>query len=42
MHLVRPEFKLVGIISGSWYHCLPIRIIDYAAVVCEAICCMEV
>jgi len=22
---VRPEFKLDGINSGSWYHCLPIR-----------------
>jgi len=21
----RPEFELVGISSGSWYHCLPIR-----------------
>jgi len=23
--LWRPEFELVGISSGSWYHCLPIR-----------------
>ena len=22
-----PEFELDGINSGSWYHCLPIRII---------------
>jgi len=21
----RPEFELVGISSGSWYHCLPVR-----------------
>jgi len=25
MQLWRPEFELVGISSGSWYHCLPIR-----------------
>ena len=25
MQLWRPEFKLVGISSGSWYHCLPVR-----------------
>ena len=23
--LWRPELELVGISSGSWYHCLPIR-----------------
>ena len=23
MQLWRPEFELVGISSGSWYHCLP-------------------
>jgi len=22
---IRPELELVGISSGSWYHCLPIR-----------------
>ena len=26
MQLWRPEFELDGIHSGSWYHCLPIRI----------------
>jgi len=26
MHLSRPEFELVGINTGSWYRCLPIRI----------------
>jgi len=26
MQLRRPEFELDGINSGSWYHCLPIRI----------------
>jgi len=25
MQLWRPEFELDGINSGSWYHCLPIR-----------------
>ena len=25
MQLWRPELELVGISSGSWYHCLPIR-----------------
>jgi len=25
MQLWRPEFEFVGISSGSWYHCLPIR-----------------
>ena len=25
MQLWIPEFELVGISSGSWYHCLPIR-----------------
>jgi len=25
MQLWRPEFELVGICSGSWYHCLQIR-----------------
>ena len=24
MQLWRPEFKLVGISSGSWYHCLTV------------------
>jgi len=24
MQLSRPEFELVGISSGSWYHCLPV------------------
>jgi len=27
IQLWRPEFELDGINSGSWYHCLPIRII---------------
>jgi len=37
-----------GINSGSWYHCLPIRIYhwkweeDCTAVMCEVVCCMEV
>jgi len=26
MQLCWPEFELDGINSGSWYHCLPIRI----------------
>jgi len=25
MQLWRPEFELVGISLGNWYHCLPIR-----------------
>jgi len=25
LQLWRPELELVGISSGSWYHCLPIR-----------------
>ena len=25
MLLWRPEFEIVGISSGSWYHCLPIK-----------------
>jgi len=26
MQLWRPEFELDGMNSGSWYHCIPIRI----------------
>jgi len=26
MQLQRPEFELDGINSGSWYHCLPVKI----------------
>ena len=46
MQLWRPEFELDGINSGSWYHCLPIRIYhwqwegDCTAVVCKVVCCM--
>ena len=40
MQLWRPEFELDGINSGSWYHCLPIRICT--AVVCEIVCYVEV
>jgi len=45
---VRPEFEFNGISSGSWYHCLPIKIYhwqwdeDCTAIVCEVVCCMEV
>jgi len=48
MQLWRPEFELDGRNSGSWFRCLPIRIYhwqwdgDCTAVVCEAVCCMEV
>ena len=48
MQLWRPELELVGISSGSWYHCLPIRTCLWlweegcTAVVWEAACCMEV
>ena len=48
MQLWRLEFELDGINSGSWFRCLPIRIYhwqweeDCTAVVCEAVCCMEV
>jgi len=48
MQVWRPEFELDWINSGSWYHCLPIRIYhwkwegDSTAVVCELVCCMEV
>jgi len=48
MQLWIPEFELDKINSGSWYHCLPIRIYhwkwegDCASVVCEVVCCMEV
>jgi len=27
MQLWRPEFEFDGINSGSWYHCLPTRIV---------------
>ena len=48
MQMWRPEFALVGISSGSWYQCLPIRTYHWlweegcTAVVCEAVCCVEV
>ena len=48
MQLWRPKFKLDGINSGSWYHCLPIRIYHWLgeggcmAAVCEVVCYMEV
>jgi len=29
MQLWRPEFELDGINSGSWYHCLLIRSMEY-------------
>ena len=48
MQLWRPESELDGIHSGSWYHCLPIRIYHllgeggYIAAVCKVVCYMEV
>jgi len=47
MQLWRPESKLDGINSGSWYHCLPIGVYHRLgeagciAVVCEVVCYME-
>ena len=52
MQLWRPESKLDGIKSGSWYHCLPVPIGNdvslirrgrlYVEVVCEVVCYAEV
>ena len=45
---LRPESKLDGINSGSWYHCLPIGIYHWLgegcciAVVCKVVCYAEV
>jgi len=46
MQLWRPEFELDRINSGSWCHCLPVRILlivrererDRTAVVCKVVC----
>jgi len=43
MQLWRPEFKLDGINSGSWYHCLPYGYAtDNKRRIVQQLCCMEV